>query len=516
MPKQKRHISSPPKVLSATIEGLSAELVEVEADISRGLIRFYIVGLPDAAVQEARERVRSSIKNSGFDFPIGTITINLAPADTRKEGPRFDLPIAIALLARRGHIDTAKLDNTMLYVGELSLDGATRPVRGILSIALLAKKKKIKYVCVPAANAAEAALVPGITIMPVQSLRQLVSHINGSDSISPYKKEKPSSPPAAHNSPHDFSYIRGQDHAKRALEIAAAGGHNVLMTGPPGSGKTLLARSMVTVLPPMTVDESLVVTQVYSVAGLVANDAPLICQRPFRTPHHSTSAVALVGGGSTPRPGEITLAHRGVLFLDELPEFPRGVLESLRQPLEDGLVTVSRAAGSVQFPARFTLIAARNPCPCGYQGCDDRACTCTPYQIARYQKRISGPLLDRIDMHITVPKISYEKLSSTTPGESSTEVKQRVATARHIQTQRFQKTTAANNAELSLRQLERWCSLDMPAKKLLKQAVNQFALSPRAYHRVIKVARTIADLAGEENIADKHVAESLQYRPFQE
>lgn len=499
------------KVLSAAIVGLEAEIVEVEADISRGLPKIPIVGLPDTAVQEAKERVRSGIKNSGFDFPPGVVTVNLAPADLKKEGSSYDLPIAVAILIARGLVADIDYQNK-LFVGELSLNGSLRPVNGILSIATLAKQRGFCELYVPTANAREAAVVHGLPILPVAHLAELASHLNNQKKIALFSGHGHEAAPDK-ESAYDMSYVRGQEQAKRALEIAAAGSHNVLFTGPPGSGKTLLARTMPTILPALTLDESLEVTKIYSVAGLLPKEAPLVRERPFRSPHHTASSVALVGGGSFPRPGEISLAHRGVLFLDELPEFGRGVLESLRQPLEDGVITVSRAAGSIQFPARFILVAARNPCPCGYLDDPRQPCTCAPHHIIKYQKKISGPLLDRIDMHVTVPRLAYQKMVSRHEAEPSSSIRQRVLAARAIQAERFSKIPVMTNAEMSARELDTFCPRAVQAEELLKRAVNQLAISTRAYHRLLKVARTIADLGGEEEITVEHVAEALQYRP---
>ncbi|MDD5040293.1 MAG: YifB family Mg chelatase-like AAA ATPase [Patescibacteria group bacterium] len=499
------------KVLSAAVVGLDASLVDVEADLSFGLPKTHVVGLPDMAVQEARERVRSGIRNSGFNFPPGVITVNLAPAHLRKEGPSYDLPIAVAIIAAYGEIGTRQPLKGKLFIGELSLDGTVRPVSGVLSIAALVKEQRIREFYVPERNAAEAALVHGIMVYPVRSLSQLVFHLRGGDPIQPYTSPPSKYTPAAECS-QDMAFIRGQEQAKRALEIAAAGGHNVLMTGPPGSGKTLLARTMPSIFPPMQFDESLEVTKIYSVAGLLLDSASIIEQRPFRSPHHTTSSVALVGGGSFPKPGEVSLAHRGVLFLDEFAEFSRHVLESLRQPLEDGRITVSRAAGSVQFPARFTLIAARNPCPCGYYNDPQRACTCSPQNILKYQKKISGPLLDRIDIHIHVPRLPYEKIAASSAGETSERIRERVVRARDIQRDRLLQAHLVVNAEMSVRHIGEFCRLTSEAEALLKDAVNHFYLSGRTYHRIIKVARTIADISSEELISAAAVAEALQYR----
>ena len=501
------------KSKTCAVVGLDGYIVEVEVDISPGLPSFTIVGLPDTAVQEARERVRAAIRNSGSDFPMRRITVNLAPADLRKAGPAYDLPIALALLHSTGQVED--VPDRSVFLGELSLDGGLRHTTGILPMVVVARDEGYDTVFVPETDAEEAALVEGIDVVPLRDLGALVSHLAGTRPISPVSKSglNRSERNGARPSGMDMADIRGQEFAKRALEVAAAGGHNILFNGPPGSGKTLLARCLPSVLPAMTREEALDVTKIYSVSGLLPPSSPLIEERPFRSPHYTISNAGLAGGGRSPRPGEITLSHRGVLFLDELPEFGHTVLEVLRQPLEDKVVTISRAQGSVTFPANFMLVAAMNPCPCGFSSDPAKECTCSPSTISRYKKRISGPLLDRVDLFVEVPRVEYEKLAAPQSAEKSAEVRKRTERARDIQHRRLAGKGIFTNAEMG--PVEVWdnCQVDETAQGLLQTAVKQTYLSARGYHRVLKVARTIADLAGEETIDASHLSQALQYRP---
>ena len=505
------------RVLTGAAAGLECAVVEVEVDLAQGLPGFTVVGLADAAVQEARERVRAAVRNSGFTFPLKRVTVNLAPAEVRKEGAGYDVPIAVGVLAAAGEVPLPA--EATMFLGELSLDGALRHTAGILPRVAMARAQRIETVVVPAMDAPEAALVEGMRVIPARTLAELAAHLAGAAPIAPLGGD--GAPPAADGPfPQDLADVQGQEHARRALEVAAAGGHNLLLSGVPGAGKTLLARCLPSILPPPSLDEALEVTQVYSICGLLTPESPLIRQRPFRAPHHTISHAGLVGGGSSPRPGELSLAHRGVLFLDELPEFGQYTLETLRQPLESGVVTIARASGVGTFPARVTLVAAMNPCPCGYLADTVRACVCSDHAVRRYRRRLSGPLLDRIDMHLEVHRVPYGKLSVGTDEdaagpapECSAAVRARVVAARERQRRRLGACGLTCNAEMGPAEVRRFGRTDGAGEALLRQATARLGLSARSYHRLLKLARTIADLEGEPVTGVTHVAEALQYRP---
>ncbi len=499
------------KLSSAALYGIDGFLVDVETDISNGLPGFDIVGLPDAAVKESKERIRAAIKNTGLAMPAKHITVNLAPADIKKEGSHFDLPIALGILVSSKQLEIPDADKTIFF-GELSLSGDLRRVNGALPMAISAFQNGIKKVFLPKANEKEAAVVEGLEVYGADNLKEILGHFTGQKKLAPVNVSIDELLSESDAFRYDFADVKGQAFAKRALEIAAAGGHNVIMIGPPGSGKTMIAQRIPSILPKLSFEESLEVTKIHSIAGLLSGNSPLIAERPFRHPHHTVSAAGLSGGGANPRPGEISLSHNGVLFMDELPEFRRDALEAMRQPLEDGEITITRTSGSVTYPCSVMLVASMNPCPCGFYGDSTRECTCSQSQISRYMSKISGPLLDRIDLHIEVPAVKFDELEAKAPGESSADIRQRVERARLLQLERYKDSGVFSNSQLTPELMDKYCRLDNEAGALLRDAFESLGLSARAHNRILKVARTIADLAGEESIKLEHIAEAIQYR----